>query len=169
MTSWQLTTQDTRRLMTFCKSSVWVCKSLCVCVYVYAWQSGRGSLVTSGAFQSTLGSQCTARSLRAGTCFFTHSTPHANHTGYYGGESKAMFFCYRTCLSNIFILSQCSCVTVLIISDSSASQPDRTMIFFRIVRLGKCCHINNGPKYNGTGRYQFPRQQLWQICGTQDR
>ncbi len=75
MTSWQLTTQDTRRLMTFCKSSVWVCKSLCVCVYVYAWQSGRGSLVTSDAFQSTLGSQCTARSLRAGTCFFYAQHP----------------------------------------------------------------------------------------------
>lgn len=75
MTSWQLTTQDTRRLMTFCESSVWVCKSLCVCVYVYAWQSGRGSLVTSGAFQSTLGSQCTEMSLRAETSFFYTQHP----------------------------------------------------------------------------------------------
>lgn len=129
--------------MTFCKSSVWVCKSLCVCVYVYAWQSGRGSLVTSGAFQSTLGSQWTEMSLRAKTSlfFFTHSTPHANRHSHYGGESKTIFFCYRKFLLNIFILSQHS-VTVLITSDSSASQPDRSMFFFRIVHLGECCHIN---------------------------
>lgn len=92
--------------------------------------------------------------------FFKHSTPHANRDSYYGGESKTIFFCYQKFLSNIFILSQRSCVIVLITSDSSASRSD----FFQDRSSGGMLphqhKSNNALKYNGAGRYQFPRQQL---------
>lgn len=138
--------------MTFCESSVWVCKSLCVCVcvYVYAWQSGRGSLVTSGAFQSTLGSSLPVNGNvlegRDITFFFLFSF-NAQHP-----TCQPPQLLWRRIEDNIFLLSEifirhfhskpAQCYSTDYIWFKCFPTWSRHVFFFRIVHLGECCHIN---------------------------
>lgn len=143
---------------------LWVlclCMCICICMAVWKWESCHFWCFSKYHGLPVYGNVLEGRDER-------HTAPRV--------PTAAVIIelhVQRWMQDNIFLLSEIVILTRYRLHPFKCfSTWSRHYIFQERSSWGMLPHqhkSNNGPKYNGGGRYQFPRQQLWHIWGRQDR